>query len=358
MSAFDPKRTYAGHFQPIGLPATIHASQAFGAVMRRRDFIATLGAAVAWPVVVRAQQPGKVWRIGFLSGASRSAVSGLYEAFVQGMREHGYVDGKDYVIEWRSNEGNFERIPEIAAEFLRLKVDVLVTALGAALPTLKRTLTTIPIVMVFSIDPVGNGLVASLARPGGNMTGLAGSSDDSSPKQLELLTTVVPNTSRIGWLGNPLNPNYSPSLENARDAARKAGLSLMVIDARDPDEIERAFGAFAKDGVPAAIVIGDAVFFGERRRIAELALAKRVATIFVQREYAVVGGLMSYGENLADFFRRSASYVDKILNGARPGDLPIEQPTKFNLVINRKTAEALGVTIPAKLYIFADEVID
>jgi putative ABC transport system substrate-binding protein len=277
------------------------------------------------------------------------------------MREHGYVDGKDYVIEWRewrSTEENFERISEIVAEFQRLKVDVLVTALGAALPTLKRTITTIPIVMAVSIDPVGNGLVASLAQPGGNMTGLAGSSDDSSPKQLQLLATVVPNTSRMGLLGNPRNPNYSPSLKNALDAARNAGLSLMVIDARDADEIERAFVAFAKDKVPAMMVLADAVFFGERRRIAELALAQHMATMFSQREYAVAGGLMSYGENLADFFRRSASYVDKILNGARPGDLPMEQPTKFNLVINRKTADALGVTIPAQLYIFADEVID
>jgi putative ABC transport system substrate-binding protein len=326
--------------------------------MKRREFITLLGGAAAWPVVARAQQPGKVWRIGFLSGTSRSAVSDLYDAFVQGMREHGYVDGKDYAIEWRSAEENYERIPEIAAEFVRLKVDVIATALGAALPTLKRTITTIPIVMAFSTDPVGNGLVASLAQPGGNMTGLAGSSDDSSPKQLELLATVVPNISRMGLLGNPSNTNYSPFLKSAQDAARKAGFSLMPIDARDLEEIERAFVAFAKDGVPAAIVAGDAVFFGQRRRIAELALAHRLATMCPQREYAVAGGLMSYGENLADFFRRSASYVDKIFKGAKPGDLPIEQPTKFNLVINRKTADALGVTIPAQLYIFADEVIE
>jgi putative tryptophan/tyrosine transport system substrate-binding protein len=326
--------------------------------MKRREFITLFGGAAAWPLGASAQQTGKVWRIGFLSGASRSAVSGLYDAFAQGMREHGYVDGKDYAIEWRSAEENYERIPEIAAEFVRLKVDVIVTALGAALPTLKRTITTIPIVMAFSTDPVGIGLVASLARPGGNMTGLAGSSDDSSPKQLELLATVVPNISRMGLLGNPNNANYAPLLKSAQDAARNAGLSLMPIDARDPEEIERAFAAFAKDGVPALIVAGDAVFFGQRRRMAELALANRVATMFPQREYAVAGGLMSYGENLADFFRRAAFYVDKIFKGAKPGDLPIAQPTKFNLVINRKTADALGVTIPAQLYIFADEVIE
>ena len=326
--------------------------------MRRREFITLVGGAATWPVVARAQQPGKVWRVGYLSGTSRSVASVLYDAFVEGMRDHGYVDGKDYTIEWRSAEGNHERISEIATEFARLKVDVIITAWGAALPTLKRTITTIPIVMAFSTDPVGNGIVASLAQPGGNMTGLASSSDDSSPKQLELLATVIPNISRIGLLGNPSNANYSPLLKSAQNAARKAGLSLMPIDARSPGEIERAFAAFAKNGVPAAIVVGDAVFFERRRQIAELALAHRLATMLPQREYVVAGGLMSYGENLADFFHRSASYVDKIFKGAKAGDLPIEQPTKFNLVINRKTADALGVTIPAQLYIFADEVIE
>jgi putative ABC transport system substrate-binding protein len=327
--------------------------------MQRRQFMTLFGcAATAWPFAAYAQQRGKVRHIGLFSGASRSNVSGLYDGFVEGMREHGYVEGRDYVIEWRSAEENYERIPEIAAELLRLNVDVIVTALGAALPILKRTITTIPIVMAYSTDPVGNGLVASLAHPGGNITGPAGSSDDSSPKQLELLAAVVPNISRIGLLGNPANVNYPPLQKKAQDAARKAGLSLMLIEARNPDEIERAFAAFAKDGVPATIVAGDALYFGERKRIAEAALAHRVATMFPQREYAVAGGLMSYGENLADFLRRSASYVDKIFNGAKPDDLPIEQPTKFNLVINRKTADALGVTIPSQLYIFADEVID
>jgi putative ABC transport system substrate-binding protein len=190
------------------------------------------------------------------------------------------------------------------------------------------------------------------------MTGLASSADDSSPKQLELLATVVPNISRMGLLGNPSNTTYSPILKGAQDAARNAGLSLMPIEARNLQETESAFAAFAKAGVQALIVSGDAVFFGQRWRVAELALANRLATMFSQREYVVAGGLMSYGENLADFFRRSASYVDKIFKGAKPGDLPIEQPTKFNLVINRKTADALGVTIPAQLYIFADELIE
>jgi putative ABC transport system substrate-binding protein len=325
----------------------------------RRELLAALGgAAVAWPLAAGAQQTGKIWRIGFLSAVARSAASGSYASFVQGMRELGYVEGKDFVIEWRSVEGKYERFPEIAEELVRLKVDVFVTGVTAALPALKRATTTIPIVMAYSTDPVGNGLVASLVHPGGNITGLAGSSDDSSPKQLELLTTIVPNVSRIGLLGNPGTETYSSVLSNAQDAAQKVGLSLVPIEARNQREIEDAFATFAKERVPAVMVAVDAVFFGQRWRIAELALTNRLATMFALREYAEAGGLMSYGENIADFFRRAASFVDKIFKGAKPGDLPIEQPTKFNLVINRKTADALGVTIPPQLYIFADEVIE
>jgi len=327
--------------------------------MRRREFVTLLGgAAAAWPLAARAQQAGKVWRIGLLFGSSRSAASVLYDAFVQGMRELGYVEGKDFVIEWRFLEGNYDRIPEIVAELVRLKVDVIVTSSGAALPALKREITTIPIVMAPSTDPVGNGLVASLVHPGGNMTGLATSSDDSAPKQLELLATVIRNVSRIGLLGNPSNTNYSPILKSVQDAAQKVSLSLVSKEARSPQEIESAFAAFAKEGVQAVMFTGDAVFFGQRRQIAELALANRLATMFPQREYVVAGGLMSYGEYLADFLRRAAPYLDKIFKGAKAGDLPIEQPTLFHLVINRKTADALGVTIPAQLYIFAHEVIE
>jgi len=327
--------------------------------VKRREFITLLGgAAAAWPLAALARQPGKVWHIGFLSGVSRSAASDTYAAFVQGMGGLGYVEGKDFVIEWRSVEGKYERIPEIATELVGLKVDVIVTAMIAALPTLKRTITAIPIVMANSTDPVGNGLVMSLARPGGNMTGLTSSSDDSSPKQLELLATVVPNVSRIGLLGNPNSTTYPPVRKSAQDAARKAGLSLVPIEARSLQEIENAFAAFATGRVPAVMVAQDAVFFGQMQRIAELALSNRLATMFAQREYVVAGGLMSYGESLADLFRRAASYVDKIFKGAKPGDLPIEQPTRFHLVINRKTADALSLTIPAQLYIFAEEVIE
>jgi putative ABC transport system substrate-binding protein len=325
---------------------------------KRREFITLLGGAAAWPLAARAQQAGKVWRIGLLSGASREPTSSNYEAFLQGMRELGYVEGRDFVMEYRFADGKYERFPELAAELVRLKVDVLVTGTAAAIRTLQRATTTIPIVLAYSTDPAGNGFVASLARPGGNITGLSGSSDDTSPKQLELVTTVIPTASRIGLLGNPASPTFAGVRPGAEIAAQKVGLTIVPVEARNPQEIESAFAEFDRQRVQAFIAAGDAVFFTHRQRIAELALSNRLPSMFPQREYAAAGGLMTYGENLSGFFRRAASFVDKILKGAKPGDLPIEQPTRFNLVINRKTADALGVTIPAQLYIFADEVIE
>jgi ABC-type uncharacterized transport system substrate-binding protein len=327
--------------------------------MRRRDFIKVLaGSAAAWPLAARAQQGGKIWRIGMLSGASREGASTNYDAFLQGMRELGYAEGRDFILEARFAGGKYERFPELAGELVRLKVDALITGTAAAIRTLQRATTTIPIVLAYSTDPVGNGFVASLARPGGNITGLSGSSDDTSPKQLELVTTVVPNASRIGLLGNPASPTFSGVRTSAEIAAQKVGLTIVPVEARNAQEIESAFAEFDKQRVQAFIVAGDAVFFTQRRQIADLALRNRLPSMFSQREYAQTGGLMSYGENLSEFFRRAASFVDKIFKGAKPGDLPIEQPTRFNLVINRKTADALGVTIPAQLYIFADEVIE
>ena len=211
--------------------------------------------------------------------------------------------------------------------------------------------------LAYSTDPVGNGFVASLARPGGNITGLSGSSEDTSPKQLELVASVVTNVSRIGLLGNPASPVYADVRKSAQTAAQKVGLTLVSVEARNLQEIDRAFADLNNQRVQAFIGAADAVFFTQRQQIAELALRNRLPSMFSQREYAQAGGLMSYGENLSDFFRRAASFVDKIFKGAKPGDLPIEQPTRFNLVINRKTADALGMTIPPQLYIFADEVI-
>jgi putative ABC transport system substrate-binding protein len=327
--------------------------------IRRREFITLLGGAIgAWPLAARAQQGGKVWRIGLLSGTSPEGASPNYDAFLQGMRELGYAEGRDFILEARFAGGRYERFPELAAELVRLKVDVLVTGTAAAIRTLQHATTTIPIVLAYSTDPVGNGFVASFARPGGNITGLSGASDDTSPKQLELLTAVVPNASRIGLLGNPGSPTFAGVRTNAEIAAQKVGVIIVPVEARNAQEIETAFAEFDKQRVQAFIAASDAVVFTQRRQIADLGLANRLPSMFSQREYAEAGGLMSYGENLSQFFRRAASFVDKIFKGVNPGDLPIEAPMRFNLVINRKTANALGVSIPAQLYIFADEVIE
>jgi putative tryptophan/tyrosine transport system substrate-binding protein len=327
--------------------------------MKRREFITLIGGAAAWPLAARAQQPaGKVWRIGLIAGGSRAAVSDIAAAFPQGMRELGYLEGKDFIIEWRFADGNYQRFSEFAAELLRLKVDLFVLGTAAALRTVQQATATIPIVVVYSTDPVGNGLVASLARPGGNTTGLASSTDDTAPKQLELLASIVPKLSRIGLIGNPANPTYSPVRKGMQTAADVAGLAVVTAEAHNPAEMEAAFAVLAKERVGALMVAGDAFFLGERQRIAELALAHHLPSMFAQREFAEAGGLMSYGESVKDFYRRSAVFVGKIFKGAKPGDLPIEQPTKFHLVINRKTADALGLSIPPQLLIFADEVIE
>ena len=324
----------------------------------RREFITLLGGAAAWPLAARAQQAGKIRRIGVVSGTSTSTFSRLAAAFLQGMRELGYAEGRDFQIEYHFAEGKYERFPEIAVELVRSDVDVIVTGTTATMRSLRHATTAIPIVLAYSTDPIGNGFVASLARPGGNITGLSGSADDTSPKQLELLTMIVPNASHIGLLGNPASPPYTDVRKAAQNAAQKVGLTLVPVGASNPQEIESAFAEFQKQRVQAFIGTGDAMLFTQRQQIADLAVKNHLPSMFPQREYAEAGGLMSYGENLSDFFRRAASFVDKIFRGAKPGDLPIEQPTHFNLAINRKTADALGVTIPPQLYIFADEVIE
>jgi putative tryptophan/tyrosine transport system substrate-binding protein len=329
--------------------------------MRRRDFIKVIAgiATASWPRAAGAQrQDGKVWRIGFFVGTSAAVFSSLYAAFLQGMRELGHEEHKDFVVELRSAEGHYERFPELAMELVQLKVDVLICGNTAAIPFLQQATTTIPIVIAYSTDPVGNGFVASLAHPGGNITGLAGSSDDTTPKQLELLTKIIPSRSRVGVLGNPANPTYAAVLKRAQASIEKAGLFILPVEAGSLEEIENAFATLEKENARAVIVAGDGVLFAHRREIAELAIRSRLPSIFSQREYAVDGGLMSYGENVSDFFRRAALFVDKIFKGANPGDLPVEQPTQFHLVINRRTADALGLAIPPQLFIFADEVID
>ena len=328
--------------------------------LNRRNFISCLGGAAAWPLAARAQQAGKLWRIGFVSGAVRPPAleRSIYAGLSHGMRQLGYVEGKDFVIEYRFAEGKYERFDDFAGELVRLKADAIVLATAAAVRAMQKATDAIPIVMGYSTDPVGNGFVASLARPGGNTTGLASSSDDASPKQLELLAMTIPNLSRVGLLVNPDSPNYLPVLKNAMTASQKAGMTLVPVEARNPEQIDTSFAALRRENVGAILVVSDGFLLSQRQRIAQLALRERLPSMFQQREFAEVGGLMSYGESLFEFYRRAASYVDKIFKGAQPGDLPIEQPARFNLVINRNTADALGITIPSQVYVFADEVIE
>jgi putative tryptophan/tyrosine transport system substrate-binding protein len=329
--------------------------------VKRRKFIAALGSAAAWPLLARAQQPTvKVRRIGVLLGATPPVQFGMgyLKGFTKGMREFGYVEGKDFVIEWRSAEGAYERFPDLAAELVRLKVDVLVAGTPAAVRPLQQATTTIPVVMAIATDPVGNGLVVSLAHPGGNTTGLASSSDDSAPKQVELLLMAVPKLARVGILTNSGDASSSAVVANVQKAAQSASLLTVSVAASSPTEIDNAFAELAEKHAQAVIVAADALFFAQRQQLAQLALRMGLASMSQRREYADAGGLISYGEGLEEFFRHAASFVDKIFKGANPGDLPVEQPTKFELVINLKTAKALGLEVPPQLLARADEVIE
>jgi putative ABC transport system substrate-binding protein len=329
--------------------------------MRRREFISLVGgAAAAWPVAARAQQARKVWQIGFLAGATRPVQLGtsVYAGFLRGMRELGYVEGRDFVMEWRFAEGRFELFPELAAELVRLNVDVIVLGGTSAVSGAQRATATIPIVMGSSIDPVGSGYVASLARPGANITGLANSSDDTTPKQLELLLTAAPKVTRVGIAVNPDTPVHLAILKIAQASAESAGRALVPVEMRNPDDVAIAFAKLANERAGALMVPSNAFFLSQRQRIAEFALRDRLPTVFGTRDYVEAGGLMGYGESLADFFRRATFYVDKIFKGAKPADLPVQQPTRFFLTINRKTAEALGLTIPLELLVLADEIIE
>ena len=328
---------------------------------RRRNLLIALGAAaLAAPLRTFAQQAGKVWRIGFLSSIARpvSLDAHYYGAFLRGMRELGYVEGKNLVIEWRFAEGKYERLAVLAAELVQLKVDVIVTAGTPATGVAQKATTTIPIVMGTVGDPVGSGFVKSLARPGGNITGLSEIAVDLSPKLLEMLISMVPKLSRVAVLMNPGNSSHATRLKSIQAAAQAVSVTILPAEARTAKEIENAFSMMAQKKTGAVIVMVDALFNQQVRQIAELAAKNRLPTISGLREYVEAGGLMSYGQNLADNFRRAATYVDKILKGAKPGDLPVEQPTNFELFINGKTAKALGLKIPQSLLISADKVIE
>jgi putative ABC transport system substrate-binding protein len=328
--------------------------------MNRRAFLTTLsGSLLATPLAAEAQQVAKVPRIGFLSPSSPSdsRAPHRFGALQQGLRELGYVEGQNISIESRWAEGKYDRLPDLAAELVRLKVDVIVTYAPPAIRAAKQATGTIPIVMGGVIDPVATGFVASLARPGGNITGLSLMAPELVGKQLEILKEMVPKVSRVAVLGNPANAGTAPQLRHAQDAARALKLQLQLLEARSPDEIDSAFAVMIKEGAGAVVVLVDSMLVDQRTRIADLAVRRRLPSVYGLIDFVVAGGLMFYGANDADRFRRAAYLVDRILKGAKPADLPVEQPTKFELVINLKTAKALGLTIPQSLLQRADEII-
>ncbi len=303
------------------------------------------------------QQAKKVFRIGFLSASSLSGVATRAEAFRQGLRELGYVEGKNIVVEYRFAEGKFDRIPDLAAELVRLKVDIIVSAGPAVTGRIKEATGTIPIVMGFDGDPVGSGFVASLARPGGNITGLSTLAPELSGKQLELLKEIFPKLSHLAVLGDSSEPGNAQNLKELERAAKAFGVKLQHIDVVSPKDIEIAFRAASKGRAGAVLVLPSPVTFTQRAKVVELAVKNRLPTIYPFPVFVQAGGLMSYGPSFTDLFRRAATYVDKILKGAKPTDIPVERPQKFDLIINLKTAKQLGITIPPEILFQADEVI-
>ena len=326
--------------------------------MKAKILVYALPALILTTIHLQAQQPTKVPRIGFLTGVSPPTNSARHEAFRQGLRELGYAEGKNIVIDWRSAEGKFDRLPALAAELVRLKVDIIVTGGGATTRAAKEMTTTIPIVMAQDGDPVGNGFVASLARPGGNITGLATFAPELSGKRLELLKEIVPRLSRVAVLGNSTQPANAQTLREVELAAKAFGVQLQYLDILGPKDIATAFQAASKGRADAVLIlVPGLVATSERSQIAHLAVKSRLPVIYDRPEAVEEGGLMSYGVSTVDLDRRAATYVDKILKGAKPADLPVEQPTKFEFIINLKTAKQIGLTIPPNVLARADKVI-
>jgi putative tryptophan/tyrosine transport system substrate-binding protein len=328
------------------------------AEIRRRDFITLLaGAVAAWPLAARAQQPQKVPTIGFLGSLSQSAQSTWTAAFVQRMREHGWIEGRTVAIEYRWAEGRRERFAEIAAEFVRLNVDVIVTAGTDAVIAAKKATSVIPIVFGTAGDPVANGLVASLARPSANVTGLSNQSAEIAGKRIDLLREVVPSLRRLAIMANVASSIGMLEMREVEAAAHTLGLDVATLEIRRAEDIAPAIEAL-KGGADALYVVTEPLANTNRIQINSLALSARLPTLHGQKPYVEAGGLISYGANIPDLFRRAADLVDKVLRGTKPGDIPVEQPTKFDLVINLTTAKALGLTIPESFLLRADEVIE
>ncbi len=322
--------------------------------MRRREFIALVGgAAVTWPLAVRAQQPERMRRVGVLANEEWPPLEGLR----QGLRELGYIEGKNIRFEYRFAEGHVEKYAAFAAELVGIQVDVIVSQGTPATLAARKATSSIPIVMSVG-DPVGAGVVTNLARPGGNVTGVSTQGAEGEGKRLELLKELVPSLSRVAVLSNPANPYCVISVQQARRGATALRLQLDVVDASEPDELKSALLKMTHSRPDAALVIADGVLAGQRVHIAEFMLAHRLPSIYTYREHVVSGGLISYSTSYFDLFRREGLFIDKIFKGAKPGDLPVEQPTKFELLVNLKTAKALGLMIPPTLLARADEVIE
>jgi ABC-type uncharacterized transport system substrate-binding protein len=325
--------------------------------VNRRAFLATLGLLGA-PPAAEAQREGRVPRVGYLGTRALSDFG--VDAFRQGLRELGWIEGQNIVVDYRFAMGRLDRLPDLAAELVRRKVDIIVAQATPGAAAAKNATATIPIVMVPVGDPVGLGLVASLAHPGGNVTGVSYSVRglEIMGKHVELLKETVPKIRRVAILLNPANPTRPLTMRDLSIAARSLAVQLQFLEARDPNEFDGAFAAIAKERSEAVVVMADTMFVLHRRRLADLAATSRLPAAYGWREHVEAGGLMSYGPSLSDLFRRSATFVDRILKGAKPGDLPVEQPTTFELAINLKTAKALGLTIPQSLLARADRVIE
>jgi putative ABC transport system substrate-binding protein len=325
--------------------------------VKRREFITLLGsAAAAWPIEARAQ-PGRLPIIGFLGAGTRDSARTWVAAFEQRLRELGWTEGRTVAIKYRWAEGRNERMAEIAAEFVRIKADVIAAQGTQAALAAKQATATIPIVFTLPGNPVGTGLVSTLARPGGNVTGLSSQSTDLSGKRLELFREIVPGLRRLAVMGNVENPANVLEMNETQEMARTAGLDVVMFKIRRTEDIAPAFASLKGAG-DALYVTPDALMTTNRIRVNTFALAARLPTMYSSREYVEAAGLISYGPNFPDLFRRAGDYVDKILRGARPGDLPVEQPTKFDLVVNLVTAKALGLTIPSNVLSLADDVIE
>ena len=324
--------------------------------MRRREFITLVGSAVAWPLGVHAQH--KIPRIGFMGNSTAALETNLVDAFREGLRELGYEEGRNIAIEYRWAEGNYDRFPMLAAELIATKVDAIVTAGTPAALAVKSATTTVPLVMVAVGDPIGTGLVSSLARPGGNLTGLSSIAPDLEGKRLQLLREVLPALSHVAMFVNSLNPFHVSSMKQARAAAQAMGIKLQLHDIRKSEDLDGAFAAIRKERPDALLILADRVFLHNRQRMMDFINELRLPNVNAYKELVEVGGLMSYGPSYEDMHKRAAIYVDKILKGTKPADLPIEQPSKFTFIVNLKAAKALGVTVPSQLLGLADQLIE